>query len=123
MNQFNRGLDRDGLQKLVASYNSSYAGQRDAHGLLLPFIALPTHYDLGDPLFTQDVRLSRDIHFTARAQLAMIVEAFNLCNIANFSGRGNNLLAAGFGQPKDRVTQVFGSGGPRAFELSARLSF
>jgi len=123
VNEFNRGLDRDGLQKLVASYNSSYAGQRDAHGLLLPFIALPTHYDLGDPLFTQDVRLSRDIHFTARAQLAMIVEAFNLCNIANFSGRGNNLLAAGFGQPKDRVTQVFGSGGPRAFELSARLSF
>jgi len=122
-NQFNRGLDRNGLQKLVASYDGSHAGQRDAHGLLLPFIVLPPHFDLGDPLLTQDLRLSRDLHFTPNTQLTFIGEVFNLFNIANFSGRSNNLLAAGFGQPKDRVTQVFGSGGPRAFELGARLSF
>jgi len=123
VNQFNRGLDKHMLQRLVTSYNASYAGQRDPHGLLLPLIMLPAHYGLGDPLFTQDARISRDIYFTPRTQLTLIAEAFNLCNIANYSGRSNNLLAAGFGQPKDRVTQVFGSGGPRAFELSARLSF
>ena len=46
-----------------------------------------------------------------------------LFNIANLSGRSGNLLAPGFGQPTSRVTQVFGSGGPRSFQLAARVSF
>jgi hypothetical protein len=123
VNQFNRGFGKHDLQKLVDLYNGSYAGQRDTHGLLLPLISLPAKYDLGDPLLTEDLRLSRDIRATRRAQLTVIADVFNFCNKANFSGRGNNLLAAGFGAPKDRVTQVFGSGGPRAIELGARLSF
>jgi NAD(P)-dependent dehydrogenase (short-subunit alcohol dehydrogenase family) len=34
-----------------------------------------------------------------------------------------DLLDPGFGQPTSRVTQVFGSGGPRAFQIAARVSF
>jgi hypothetical protein len=53
----------------------------------------------------------------------LIGEVFNLFNTANLSGRSGNLLSSGFGQAKSRVTQVFGSGGPRAFQFAARLSF
>ena len=48
-------------------------------------------------------------------------EVFNLFNTANLSGRSGDVL--GFGQPTSRVTQVFGSGGPRAFQIAARVSF
>lgn len=123
VNQFNRGSGKHELQELVNTYNRTYAGQRDAHGSLLQLIVLPSQYELGDPLLTQDIRLSRDVRVTTTTQLTLIGEVFNVCNIANLSGRGNNVLAAGFGQPKNRVSQVFGSGGPRAIEIGARLRF
>ena len=50
-------------------------------------------------------------------------EAFNLFNIGNLSGRSGDLLSAGFGQATSRVTQVFGSGGSRAFQIGVRVSF
>jgi hypothetical protein len=55
--------------------------------------------------------------------MTLIGEVFNLFNIANLSGHSGDLLGAGFGQPTSRVTQVFGSGGPRAFQIAARVSF
>jgi len=48
---------------------------------------------------------------------------FNVYNAANLSGYSGDLAAAGFGQPSSRATQVFGSGGPRAFQLAMRASF
>jgi hypothetical protein len=53
----------------------------------------------------------------------LIGEAFKLFNIANLPGPSGDLLGPGFRQPTSRVTQVFGSGGPRAFQLAARVSF
>jgi hypothetical protein len=55
--------------------------------------------------------------------MTLIGEVFNLFNIPNLSGRSEDLLGAGFGQATSRVTQVFGSGGPRAFQITARVSF
>jgi hypothetical protein len=56
--------------------------------------------------------------------LIVIGEVFNLFNIANLSGHSGNLVnSATFGQPTRRFDQVFGSGGPRAFQLAARVSF
>ena len=55
--------------------------------------------------------------------MTLIGEVFNLFNIGNLSGRSGDLLNPGFGQATSRVTQVFGSGGPRSFQIAARLSF
>ena len=48
---------------------------------------------------------------------------FNLYNNANLTNYGGDLTSAAFGQPTSRATQVFGSGGPRAFQLALRLTF
>jgi hypothetical protein len=84
---------------------------------------LPSQFAFGDSFSTQDLRLSREFPIVDRWRLSLIGEAFNVFNIANLSGRSGNLLAPGFGQPTSRVTQVFGSGGPRSFQLAARVSF
>jgi Carboxypeptidase regulatory-like domain len=123
VNEFNRGLGKADLQRLVAQFNGAYAGKRDAKGAIIPPIVLPSQFALGDSLFTQDLRLSRDLHIADRWRLSLIGEAFNVLNIANLSGRSGNLLAPGFGEPTSRITQVFGSGGPRSFQLAARVSF
>jgi hypothetical protein len=123
VNQFNRSLGKADLQRLVAAFNQTYTGGVDARGMLLPLIALPLHYEFGDSLFTQDLRLSRDLKVPDRVTVELIGEVFNVLNISNLSGYSNSLIGAGFGQPKSRVTQVFGSGGPRAFQFGARANF
>ena len=123
VNQFNRGLGKADLQRLVNVFNQTYAGKTDAQGILIPLVTLPAHFEFGDPLITQDLRLSRRFPLGEHIQLGLIGEVFNVFNIANLSGRSGNLLSRGFGQPKSRVTQVFGSGGPRAFQLAVRFSF
>jgi hypothetical protein len=51
-------------------------------------------------------------------------EVFNLFNTANLVEYGENIAnSAEFGHPGGRFNQVFGSGGPRAFQLGARVSF
>ena len=111
------------LGRLVDLFNRTYAGKMDSHGALIPLVTLPAHFEFGDPLVTQDLRLGRNFPLGERIHLVLIGEVFNLFNISNLSGRSGNLLSRGFGQPKSRVTQVFGSGGPRAFQLAARISF
>ena len=54
----------------------------------------------------------------------MFVEAFNIFNVANLGGFSYNLSnTSTFGQPTNRASQVFGSGGPRAFQLGGRFTF
>jgi hypothetical protein len=69
------------------------------------------------------VRVLSDFTLRERWRLKLIGDVFNLFNFANLSGPSGDLLGAGFGQPTSRVTQVFGSGGPRAFQIAARVSF
>jgi hypothetical protein len=60
-----------------------------------------------------------------------IVEVFNLFNVTNvlgisnknYSGFGNVLGASRFGDPITTAGGVFGSGGPRAFQLGVKFSF
>jgi hypothetical protein len=84
---------------------------------------LPTHYSFGDNFHALDLRLSRQFVFRERWRLSVIGEVFNLYNKANLTGYSGDLMSAGFGQPTSRATQVFGSGGPRAFQLAMRVSF
>ncbi len=123
VNQFNRGLGKGDLRRLADEFNQTYAGKQDAQGGDIPPITLPSKFEFGDSFLTQDLRLSRDFVFHERWRMTLMGEAFNLFNIGNLSGRSGDLLGAGFGQPTSRVTQVFGSGGPRAFQLAARVSF
>jgi hypothetical protein len=123
VNQFNRSQGRADLERLVSQFNTLYARKHDAKGTLISPIVLPSQFALGDSFFTQDLRLSRDFTIKDRWRLSLMGEVFNVLNISNLSGRSGNLLAPGFGQPTSRVTQVFGSGGPRSFQLAARVSF
>jgi hypothetical protein len=77
----------------------------------------------GDNFQSLDLRVSRSFLIRNRWRLSLIGEAFNLYNSANLSDFSGDLTSPGFGQPLTRATQVFGSGGPRAFQLGARISF
>ncbi|HST09959.1 MAG TPA: carboxypeptidase regulatory-like domain-containing protein [Terriglobales bacterium] len=123
VNQFNRGLGKSDLRHLVDAFNITYAGGLDPHGDLIPTITLPPKFEFGDSFLTQDLRLSREFHLHDRWRMNLIGEVFNLFNIPNLSGRSGDLLFPGFGEATSRVSQVFGSGGPRAFQVAARLSF
>jgi hypothetical protein len=124
VNQFGGDLDEDDLRRLVSSYNQQYA-DRPAGNIPAPRVTLPEDYSFNDNFFTQDVRLSRTFSpDLGSLQASVFVEVFNLLNTPNLVGFGSNLAAPeSFGQPAQRFNQVFGSGGPRAFQLGARLSF
>jgi hypothetical protein len=97
-----------------------------------------------DNFSSLDLRLSKVFRLGEKARLEPIVEVFNLFNVTNILGVSNvnysgflNVLtrdsnnpndpgflrSSGFGSPVTTAGGVFGSGGPRAFQLAAKLSF
>jgi hypothetical protein len=125
VNQFNRGFGKDDLVRLVESYNREFAGKLTAGGQIAPRLTLPTDYSFNDSFFTQDLRLSRSFSIgSERVHLVLLGEVFNLFNTGNLVQYSGNIAdTAAFGQPGSRINQVFGSGGPRAFQFGARISF
>jgi hypothetical protein len=124
MGQFNRGLGKDDLMRLVALYNRDYALKR-INGQTAPLLTLPAKYSFDQGFFTQDLRVSRTFALgSERIRLTVSGEVFNLLNAANLVQYGHNIAnPATFGQPGARFDQAFGSGGPRAFQLAMRVSF
>ncbi|HUE89155.1 MAG TPA: carboxypeptidase regulatory-like domain-containing protein [Vicinamibacterales bacterium] len=123
-NCFNRGCDEEDLAQAVAAFNQQYAGQRDARGQLIAPIVLPANYDLGDNFSSQDLRVTKTFDFGTTSKVAVFVEVFNIFNVANLGGYSFNLSnTATFGQATNRASQVFGSGGPRAFQVGGRFTF
>jgi hypothetical protein len=45
VNQFNRGLGKNDLRRLVNEFNQAYAGRQDAQGSFIPSISLPSHFE------------------------------------------------------------------------------
>jgi hypothetical protein len=123
VNAFNRGSGRADLQRLVTEFNQTYAGTTDSHGRPIPRLALPQSYTFGDNFHSLDLRLSRSFVFRERWGLSLIGEVFNLYNKANRIGFSGDLTNPAFGQPTSRFSQVFGSGGPRAFQIGTRVTF
>jgi Carboxypeptidase regulatory-like domain len=124
VNQFGHGLDKHDLERLLDLYNAQYAGRRTPTGPIAPPLTLPDDYAFDDKFFTQDLRVTRVFPLArGTVRLSLFGEVFNLLNTANLVGYNGNLTSEGFGQPTGRFTQVFGSGGPRAFQLGARVSF
>jgi hypothetical protein len=123
VNSFSRGMGRGDLERLATHFDDTYALRKDAQGRTIPRLALPANYAFGDDFHSLDLRLSWTFKFSERSRVSVIGEVFNLYNKANLTGNSGDLTSAAFGQPTSRATQVFGSGGPRAFQLALRTSF
>ena len=131
-NCLNRGCDKADLEKAVANWNSTYAGKKDALGKTIPAVVLPANYRLGQNTTSEDLRLTKVFTFGSEPhayKFSVFAEAFNIFNIANL---GYNCCALDqvtsnqtyqFGQANSRAGQVFGSGGPRAFQIGGRFQF
>lgn len=129
-NSLNAGSGKSDLAKAVANWNQNIAGTKDARGKVVPQLLLPSNYSLGRTFNSQDVRLTKTFTIRERYKFSILAEGFNIFNIANLSGYSFNVdqlqssnQTFAFGQPTSRASQVFGSGGPRAFQLGGRFQF
>jgi len=123
-NCFNRGCEKADLVAAVAAFNQQYAGKRDARSQAIPALALPSDFEFGDSFSSQDMRVTKTFNMNGAQKLAVFVEIFNVFNVANLGGYSFNLSnTATFGLPTNRASQVFGSGGPRAFQVGGRFTF
>jgi hypothetical protein len=122
-NCFNRGCGKSDLERAVQLWNLNYAGKVDARGQPIPTLVLPARYELGDSFNSQDIRLTKKFNFSDRISLSVFAEMFNVFNIANLTGYNLTINSGSFGQPTQRASQVFGTGGPRALQLGGRFSF
>jgi hypothetical protein len=123
-NQFNFGLGKSDLINLVNQYNQTYGGKKGPNpAQTLPTVTLPQNFSTGHVFNSQDFRVTKFIKLHERWQFQVFGEVFNLLNTANLTGYQDNLLAPGFGQPTSRFSSIFGTGGPRSFQLGTRLSF
>src|SRR5262249_48065639 len=123
LGQFNRGLGRADLGRLVDQFNQTFARTTDPLGRLIHAIRPPASYTLARGFQALDLSLSRTCLIRERCRVSLIGEVFNLYNAANLSGYSSDLTSPAFGQPSARFTQLFGSGGPRAFQLAGRFTF
>ena len=105
--------------------------------VMLPQVSDHAHFN--DSFSALDFRLDRSISFGDRYSLNLIGEVFNIFNVTNILGvsnlnysgfnntltpdRDNPAYSSSFGRPVSTAGGVFGSGGPRAFQLAARLTF
>jgi hypothetical protein len=122
-NCFNLACGEDDLAQAVSAFNQQFAGRRDARNQAIAPVTLPASYELGDDFSSQDVRVTKTFNLRD-TKVAVFVEVFNVFNVANLGGYSFNLSnTATFGQPTNRASQVFGSGGPRALQLGGRFTF
>jgi len=111
-------------------------------GVLLPLVTDTPRFT--DSFNSLDIRVSRSFAVGGKVRVEPMVEVFNLFNVANilgvsnvnYSGFANVLVrdseqpgtpgylrSSQFGQPVTTAGGVFGSGGPRAMQLAAKLTF
>src|SRR5262245_11847625 len=138
-NTFGQGLTEAQLRELVAQYNASIEAAtrrisnpdgtttvvrpRTPFNQVMNPIVLPDTISRGDPFVSQDVRVTKEVQLGRGIRLALIGEVFNVFNISNLTGYSGVLNQPNYGQPSARVAQVFGTGGPRAAQLAARVTF
>ena len=138
-NTLGRNLNAAELRNLVDAYNASVEERtqrvtnpdgsvtvirpRTPFNQVINPITLPQQFSSGDSFITQDIRLTRKVNLNEAATLSLIAEVFNVFNVANLSGYSNVVNQVNYGQPAARAGQVFGSGGPRAFQFAAMLQF
>ena len=105
--------------------------------VILPQVSSQARFN--DSFNALDFRLDRTFPFGDHVNVDLIGEAFNIFNVTNilgvsnlsYSGYANALspdsnnpsYSSRFGTPVSTAGGVFGSGGPCAFQLAAKLSF
>lgn len=134
-NCFAASCSKSQLASAISYFNATYAGQKDARGVTIPQLILPSDYQFGDPTFDTDFRVTKRFKVPKLREgtnLDIFGEFFNAFNIANLTGYSFTLNTVNpnpakqtfsFGQPTARFNQTFGSGGPRAIQVGARFSF
>ena len=131
--QFHTGAE---LNAFVTQLNAAGA-LNGSLGTPLPMVSPSARFN--DTFNSFDLRLSREFHLGERYNLQAFGEVFNLFNKTNILGNsnsnysgfynvlvpdGNNPnLASAFGRPSSGAGGVFGSGGPRAFQLAVKFAF
>jgi Carboxypeptidase regulatory-like domain len=126
------------LNQFITQINASggFGGQP------LPLVSNDARFN--DNFNSLDVRVARTFKIGEQLTIEPIAEVFNLFNVTNVLGVSNTnysgfsnvlvrdsndpstagfLRSSSFGQPVTTAGGVFGSGGPRAFQLAVRVSF
>lgn len=123
-NQFDVGKGKGDLIQLVNQFNQTYAGTTDPLGHPIPTITLPANFGFPRSFNSQDLRVTKAFRLHGeRWRLSVFGECFNVFNIANLTFYNEVLNAPNFGQASQRTSNIFGTGGPRAFQLGSRLTF
>ncbi|MBL8203838.1 MAG: TonB-dependent receptor [Blastocatellia bacterium] len=132
---FKTGAD---LNRFLSQLNAAGG----VNGQRLPLVRDDVRFS--DSLSSFDLRFSKVFRFGEKVRLEPMIEAFNLFNVTNILGVSNlnyagysNVLtrdssdpnnagflrSSGFGTPITTAGGVFGSGGARAFQLAAKITF
>jgi len=132
------------LNEVIRNYNanrSKFAARIEGGVPVDPFgtelrelAELPANTQIGgDSILSQDIRITKGFRFTESKRFDFIVEVFNLLNIANLTNVSDTAIPAkaditGPGdftafRPTQRTTNVFGTGGPRAFQFAWKFTF
>jgi hypothetical protein len=145
--QFQTGAELNAALTQINAAGGSLCPNADPSTGFKPRVRLPLVRDdlkLGDNFSSLDLRVSKVFRIGERWTIEPIAEVFNLLNVTNvlgvsnvnYSGFSNVLVpdsndpsspgflrSSSFGQPVTTAGGVFGSGGPRAFQFAARVTF
>jgi len=145
--QFHTGAELNAALTQINAAGGSLCPNADPSTGFKPRVLVPLVRDdlkLGDNFSSLDLRVSKVFRIGERWTVEPIAEVFNLFNVTNVLGvsnvnysgfssvlvRDSNdpssagfLRSSSFGQPVTTAGGVFGSGGPRAFQFAARVTF
>jgi hypothetical protein len=145
--EFHTGAELNAVLTQINAAGGSLCPNADPSTGFKPRVPLPLVRDdleFGDNFSSLDLRVSKVFKLGERVTLEPIAEVFNLFNVTNvlgvsnvnYSGFSNVLVrdssdpsspgfnrSSSFGQPVTTAGGVFGSGGPRAFQFAARITF
>ena len=124
-NEFNITKGTSDLINAVNAFNQQYGGKTTPSGQPIPILTVPSNFSWGRNFTSEDFRVTKKFRvWREHVTLKVFGEVFNAFNYANLQGYSYDLtIPASFGVPTSRAGQVFGSGGPRAFQLGARVEF
>ena len=145
--QFHTGAELNAALAQINAAGGSLCPNADPSTGFKPRVLLPLVRDdlkFGDNFSSLDLRVSKVFKVGERFAIEPIAEVFNLFNVTNvlgvsnvnYSGFNNVLVpdsndpsspgfrrSSSFGQPVSTAGGVFGSGGARAFQFAARVTW